>query len=127
MRHLFFLFMGVFSFLIAGNQKPIQLTEKNFKKHLKKEDVVLVDYYSEWCGPCRKLSPIIEELKSQYSDEVCFAVVNGPKNRQLLKQKAITAYPTLILFEKGQEVDRLIGLRTKEELIEFLRSHSCIR
>lgn len=77
---------------------------------------VLVDFYSDFCPPCRMLEPIFEELKKEFKGKIKFARVNVDENRELAARYNVMSIPTLILFKKGKEEKRIVGLRSKEEL-----------
>lgn len=84
-------------------------------ENLSKNHLALVDFWATWCGPCRMIGPIVEELAAE-TDDVTFAKVNVDENPELVMGLGIQAIPTLILFKDGQAVDRTVGLQTKEAL-----------
>jgi thioredoxin 1 len=95
----------------------LTLTEQNFEKEvLKAKQPVLVDFYSDWCPPCKILTPIVEEIAEELSGKIKVAKFNVDQGRSLASQYEIMSIPTLILFKDGQEAKRIIGLRSKEEL-----------
>lgn len=96
------------------------LTEENFEESVK-SGVTLVDFYAEWCGPCRMLSPILEELSAEESG-VRFAKVDVDNAQKLATNHQVTSVPTLVLYKDGKEVDRILGLRDKEALKSFVSS-----
>jgi thioredoxin 1 len=77
---------------------------------------VVVDFWAPWCGPCRMVSPIVEELSTEYGESVRFAKMNTDENENTMIQYGITSIPTLIIFKDGQEVNRLVGFAPKEQL-----------
>ncbi len=87
-----------------------------------KTGLVLVDFWAEWCGPCKVLSPIIDELSSEVS-EVSFAKMNVDDNQLIPQKLGITAIPTLILYKGGSIVDRVARLMPKPQLLSFLQKH----
>jgi len=87
-----------------------------------KEGVVLVDFWAEWCGPCRMVAPIVEELASEMP-QVKFGKVNVDENQQIAQTLGITAIPTLVLYKNGQPVDRVVGLLPKPQLKNFINKH----
>ena len=98
----------------------LHLNTESFKELLKSEEKpVLVDFWAEWCAPCRMLSPIIEKLAEKYSGKVVFAKVNVDECPELANEYGIMAIPTLILFINGAEVNRIVGL-VPEEYIEAM-------
>lgn len=77
---------------------------------------VLVDFYSDFCPPCKMLEPIFAELEKEFKGKIKFARVNVDENRELAARYNVMSIPTLILFKKGKEEKRIVGLRSKEEL-----------
>lgn len=84
---------------------------------------VLVDFWAEWCGPCRALTPILEEVAATHSDDVVFAKVNIDENPQAPSKFGVMSIPTLILFKNGQVEAVKMGLLTKSQLSAFVESH----
>jgi thioredoxin 1 len=80
------------------------------------ETPVVVDFWAPWCGPCRMVSPIVEELSREYGDAVRFTKMNSDDNENTVMQYGITSIPTLIIFKEGREVNRLVGYAPKEQL-----------
>ena len=95
------------------------ITENEFEKEIEKGKV-LVDFYAVWCGPCKMLSPIIEEFSEKYND-IKFLKVNVDNELQLAQRFNVMSIPTLILFEDGKEVKKNIGLLSKTDLEEFIK------
>lgn len=96
------------------------LTEATFKEEvLQAAQPVLVDFYADWCGPCRMLRPTLEELSEERTD-VKFAAINIDENADLADEFDISSIPCVILFKNGAEADRSIGLVPKEALEDFL-------
>lgn len=96
------------------------LTEENFEESVK-SGVTLIDFYAEWCGPCRMLSPVIEELAGEETN-VQFMKVDVDTAQKLATNHQITSVPTLVLYKDGKEVDRILGLRDKQALKSFVSS-----
>lgn len=86
------------------------------KFNLKSKIPVLVDFYSDYCPPCRVLEPIFKQLEEEFKGKIKFARVNVDENREIAVKYNIISIPTLILFKNGQEEKRIVGLRNKEEL-----------
>ena len=97
------------------------INDENFDEATK-EGLVLVDFWAEWCGPCKMLSPIIEELSNELK-AVSFAKLNIDENQEMPQKLGITAIPSLILYKDGQLVDRVNGLLPKAQLNSFLQKH----
>ncbi len=87
---------------------------------IKSEQPYLVDFWASWCGPCRMVSPIIDELEGEYSDKIKFGKVNVDEQGELASEFAIVSIPTLIVFKNGKVVQKLVGARSKDEFCEIL-------
>lgn len=95
--------------------------EKTFAQEVLRSQVpVLVDIWAPWCGPYRFLSPIVEDLAGEYAGRVSFLKLNADENPNLLMQHRVFGIPTLILFRDGQPIERLVGLRSKQEMQRHL-------
>ena len=100
----------------------IEGNEKNFEKEvLKTKGKVFVDFYATWCGPCKMVGPFIEEL-SEEIDDVKFVSVDTDEEYELAEEYGIISIPSVLLFKNGKEIKRHVGIITKEELEEFIRS-----
>ena len=101
---------------------PVAVTDKDFAdKVLQSDTPVLVDFWAEWCGPCRVLGPVIESLSQEYDGQVKVAKVDVDSNQQVAMQYGIRSIPTVMLFDKGQIVDTLVGVRPKSDYETSLR------
>ena len=97
----------------------IELNKETFKKEVLQSDKpVIVDYFATWCGPCMNLAPIFEETSKDYEGKLKFAKVNVEENQDLAGQFNVRGIPCLIVFNKGEEVDRIVGSLQKEALKE---------
>ncbi len=85
---------------------------------------VLVDFWAEWCGPCKRLAPILEQVASQMGSKVKIVKVNVDHSPQTASQFGIRSIPTLILFKNGVEVEKLIGTQDMSQLTTFLNAHT---
>ena len=96
----------------------LTLTADNFSKEvLQSSQPTLVDFWAEWCGPCKMLGPILDELADEYAGRVKIGKVNVDDSQTLAAQYGIRSIPTLLLFNQGQIADQLVGLRSKRELV----------
>jgi thioredoxin 1 len=98
-----------------------RVTDETFEAEVLKADLpVLVDFGAEWCGPCRSLEPIVEELAAEYEGKVKFVQVNIDESRQTPTSFGIMAVPTLILFKNGEVIDKITGFKPKAILEQHL-------
>ena len=99
----------------------IDLTKENFQAEITKSDKpVLVDFWAVWCGPCQMMAPILHELEAEMPDvQIC--KVNVDEQMDLARQFRVVSIPTLIIFKNGQEVQRMVGVTSKEELKDALK------
>lgn len=99
----------------------IDLTKENFQAEITKADKpVLVDFWAVWCGPCQMMAPILHELEAEMPD-VQIGKVNVDEQMDLACQFRVVSIPTLIIFKNGQEVQRMVGVTSKEELKDALK------
>ena len=103
--------------------KPIKVNETNFNKIVSQYENVVVDFWAEWCMPCRMIAPIIEELSKEYSGKVVFAKLNTDENQSIAARYNISAIPTLIFFKNGKPVDILIGAFPKSEIKRWIEKN----
>ena len=95
----------------------VTLTDDNFATEvLQSGQPILVDFWAEWCGPCKMLAPILDELAEEYNGRVKIGKVNIDDHQSLAAQYGIRSIPTLLLFHQGQVADQLVGLRSKRDL-----------
>lgn len=97
--------------------KPAEVTDANFDSEVLKSDTpVLVDFWAPWCGPCRMVAPVVEELADEYAGKVKFVKLNTDDNVRTASQYGIRSIPTLLVFKAGQPVGQIIGFRPKGDL-----------
>ncbi|MGQ0643948.1 MAG: thioredoxin [Elusimicrobiota bacterium] len=100
-----------------GVAMEVQLTDESFEKDvLKAGRPVLVDFWAPWCGPCRMLGPIVEELSKEYDGKVTVGKLNTDDNPDTAARYSISAIPTMLIFKGGQVVDQIVGLQSKGDI-----------
>lgn len=95
------------------------LTDANFQENvLDKEGITLVDFWAEWCGPCRMIGPVIEELATEYEGKALIAKVDVDENAELSQRYQVRSIPTILILKDGEVVDKHVGVTTKQALID---------
>lgn len=104
-----------------AESKVRNFNSSNFQEEvLQAEQTVVIDFWAAWCGPCRMIAPIIEELAEEYSGRAIIGKLNVDENRQLAIDYGVMGIPTLLFFKGGQVVERVVGYRQKKELAEII-------
>ncbi|MBS1647829.1 MAG: thioredoxin [Bacteroidetes bacterium] len=102
----------------------VEFNDSNFEQLVKKSDkTVLVDFWAEWCGPCRMVGPIVEELAKEYEGKAVVGKVNVDHNPNISMEFGIRNIPTILFFKNGQIVDKQVGAVPKAQLAAKLQSH----
>ena len=105
-----------------ASEKVKTFTDSNFDEETK-NGVVLVDFWAEWCGPCRRLAPTVDALASEFDGRATVAKLNVDENPNVPGRYAIRGIPTLLLFKQGQLEETIVGLRAKEEIAQLIERH----
>lgn len=101
----------------------IQFTDQNFEEQVLKNPLpVLVDFRADWCGPCRLLDPVLEELVPQYERKVIMGSLDVDNNQQTATKYAVMSIPTVLIFKGGQVVKQMVGYQGKEKIVSDLAS-----
>ena len=105
------------------NTKPIELNDRTFTGEVAKHDLMVVDFWAPWCGPCQYVSPIVEELARDYAGKVAFGKLNVDDNPMISTQFRVMSIPTIMFFKKGRLVDMQIGAVPKQFLDQKIKKH----
>lgn len=101
----------------------MHISDSDFEEKVARAAVpVLVDFWAEWCGPCRLIGPVLEDLSGEYEERLTIAKINVDDNRETAAKFGVSGIPTLILFKEGQAVDRQVGALPKPKLKEWIDS-----
>ena len=101
----------------------VNLNKESFDKVISsKEKTLIIDFWAPWCGPCKALSPVLEELSSEMSDQVGIYKVNVDDNTELAQEHGVQSIPTLLVYKNGSLSETIVGLKTKEELVEIVNA-----
>jgi thioredoxin 1 len=102
----------------------LTVNENNFKQTVEEGKLVLVDFWAPWCGPCKMIAPILEQLDQQSADGVTIAKLNVDDNPSLASQYGVMSIPTLKLFKDGKEVESVVGVQSLEKLQSLVQKHA---
>jgi thioredoxin 1 len=100
--------------------KVIDLMEDSVNESLQNNQLTLIDVWAPWCGPCKQLTPIIEEVNAEISEKVFIGKMNADENMEFCKKHNVRNIPTLLLFKNGEVIDRMSGLKSKKDILEFV-------
>lgn len=108
---------------LSVKDKPVDLTDSTFGEFVQGHPLAVVDCWAAWCGPCRIVSPIVDELAREYAGKIAFGKLNVDNNRRVPMQYGIMSIPTLLVFKNGELVDRIIGAMPKARLEKMITRH----
>lgn len=95
----------------------------NFNKIINSETPVLIDFYADWCGPCKMLAPILKDVKAELQDQIKIIKIDVDKNQSLAAQYQVRGVPTMMLFKNGQSVWRQSGVLQKDDIVNIIKQH----
>ncbi|MBO2943856.1 thioredoxin [Paenibacillus sp. F411] len=101
----------------------VNVSDQTFANEVEGQGTVVVDFWAPWCGPCKMLAPILDELSQDLGDDVKIAKVNVDENPESASRFGVMSIPTLIFFKDGQPVDKVVGLNSKEALKGIIAKH----
>ncbi len=103
----------------------VNLTNENFEKVINSSELpIIVDFWAEWCGPCKMIAPILDEISKEYDGKILVSKVNLDDNQELAMKYAIRSIPSILLFKQGEFLDIKVGMSSKTDLIEWIESKS---
>lgn len=104
--------------------KPVEITDGTFKEMVLEADrPVLVDFWAEWCGPCKMIAPVLEEIASEMDGQLTIGKLDVDSNMNTAMAYGVSSIPTLMLFKDGEMVKRIVGLKQKQQLLGDLQPH----
>ena len=109
--------------LLRNIREPLNLEDTTFFQTINKFPIMLVDFWAPWCGPCRMMSPIIDQIGKDYLGKVVVGKINVDENPLIARQFSISSIPTLMLFKRGKEVNKIIGSVSKNIIHEMVKMH----
>ncbi len=102
----------------------IKITSKNFEEEVSKSELpVLLDFWASWCGPCRMVSPIVDEVANELEGKAKVGKINVDEEQELAQAFSIMSIPTLVVINNGKLVNQSVGVRSKQEIIEMIENH----
>lgn len=102
----------------------IEINDASFEQEvLNSSNVTVVDFWAPWCGPCRKLGPVLDEVAGEMADRIKVVKLNTDENLKTAKEYSISGLPTIMVFKNGQAVERMVGLMQKSALISNIEKH----
>ncbi len=100
------------------------ISDSSFEQEVLKSEIpVVVDFWAPWCGPCRKLGPVLDEIASEFENKVKFVKVNTDENLKTAQDYSISGLPSLLVFKNGKALERLVGLMPKSTIISNIEKH----
>ena len=102
----------------------LEITDESFENEvLKEEKLTLVDFWATWCGPCRKLAPVIDELAKEFDGKVKFVKIKADENMQTAQKFSISGVPSILIFKNGEPVERIVNMVPKNIIVNNLNKH----
>jgi len=109
--------------LLKTIKEPITLSDSTFFETINKFPLMLVDFWAPWCGPCRMMSPIVDQIGRDYPGKLAVGKINVDENQLIARQFSVSSIPTLILFKRGKLLNKIIGAVSKNRINEMVKMH----
>jgi thioredoxin 1 len=106
-----------------ANNHPAVLADDTFEEAVQTHDILVLDFWAPWCGPCRMVGPIIEALSAEYAGKVAFGKMNVDENQVVPSSFGVMSIPTIVIFDHGKEVERLVGAYPKAHIEEMIKRY----
>lgn len=106
-----------------ASNHPLIITDGDFEETVKRNPLLVVDFWAPWCGPCRMVGPVIEQLATEYADKVTFAKMNVDENQLVPSSFSVMSIPTIVVFKNGQAVERIVGAYPKAHIEAAFKRH----
>ncbi len=107
----------------SGDGSPVHLEDAEFQAFVEGNDLVLIDFWAPWCGPCKRIEPVLEELAGEYEGQVAIGKINTDENPETPRKFGVMSIPTLILFQDGDVVDQMVGALPKPDISQRIEKH----
>ena len=109
---------------LKNNKMALEFTDASFKTDVLDSDkLTIVDFWAEWCGPCRAIGPVIEDLSKEYSGKINVGKVNVDHNSEVSVNYGITSIPAILFFKNGEVVDKMVGAQPKSNFVKKIEQH----
>jgi len=102
---------------------PIKVTDSDFNSIVKKYPIVIVDCWADWCPPCKMIAPVIDSLAKKYTGKIVFGKLNVDENKKIPVKHSVMSIPTLLIFKKGKNVDRIVGAMPEPVLEDRIKTY----
>ena len=100
-----------------------ELNTENFHNTINKNKIVVVDIWAEWCGPCKQLSPIIDEVAAEFGEKVLVGKLDADSNGDIIKELGVRNIPTVLVYKDGEIVDKSVGMKSKVDIMSMISKH----
>ena len=104
----------------------LEVNDSNFEEIvINSQNIIVVDFWAPWCGPCRKLAPVLDEIASDFEGKVDVFKINADENLETAKKYSVSGLPSVLVFKNGEPVERMVGLMPKSTIVNNINKHLC--